>query len=153
MKEKFSALWAFISSQENIIRALYEKISDIEPENEDKLVHSAYLLHNLYSAYEEIFKEISYTFENHIERRSDYHKNLLIRMKMNIPGIRPMLLGETGYLILTELMGFRHVFRHAYNFDISPEKLKSIRTRVLEVMCLINRDIEEFKRFLEENFS
>jgi hypothetical protein len=153
MKEKLTVLWAYITSQQEIIQSLYDKILKIEPVDDDKLVHSAYLLHNLYSAYEEIFKEISYTFENNIEGRLNFHKNLLIRLKMDIPGIRPRLLSESGYSVLGELMGFRHVFRHAYNYDLAPDKLMNIRQKVLESKTSLNQDIEEFKKFLQEHFS
>jgi hypothetical protein len=153
MKEKLSVLWAYITSQQEVIQSVYEKILRIEPVNDDKLVHSAWLLHNLYSAYEDIFKEISYSFENNIEGRLNYHKNLLLRMKIDIPGIRPKLLCESSYIVLGELMGFRHVFRHAYNYDLAPDKLKNIREKVLESKTIIDQDLQEFKKFLQENYT
>jgi len=152
MSEKLAALFAYISNQQKTIQSIYDKISGIEPENDDKLIHSAWILHNLYSAYEEIFKEISYTFENNIEGRADYHKNLLRRMTLDIPGIRPRLLYEKNYAVLLDLMGFRHVFRHSYDYDISRDKLIAIRTRVLECQTTIDQDLTGFKKFLEENF-
>jgi hypothetical protein len=54
MKEKYSTLWAFIANQEEIIRNTISKIKKLEPINEDKLVHLAYQLHNLYSSYEDL---------------------------------------------------------------------------------------------------
>ena len=152
MKEKYSTLWAFISNQEDIIRNIIKKINELKPSNEDKLVHLAYQLHNLYSSYEDLFKEISLTFENNIDRNSGYHKNLLLRMKMAIPGIRPGILSEKSHSILGELMGFRHVFRHAYDYDLSSEKLNILREKVLLHYPGIKKDIKKFKEFLEEKF-
>ena len=85
MKEKYSTLWAYIANQNKSVVKIMQKIKDLEPVNEDKLVHLAYQMHNLYTSYEDIFKEISICFENQIERSSGYHKNLLIRMKISIP--------------------------------------------------------------------
>ena len=153
MKEKFSTIWAYISNQEDTISVIYSKIAELEPLNEDKLIHIAYQLHNLYSAYEDMFKEISLTFENSIERNSGFHKNLLIRMKIPIPGIRPNVLSEESYLVLGELMGFRHLFRHAYNYNLTPDKMEILRKKILEKKTSIDSDINIFKQFLEEGFS
>lgn len=153
MKEKFSTIWAYISNQEDTIAAIYSKIAELKPLNEDKLVHIAYQLHNLYSAYEDIFKEISLTFENSTERSSGFHKNLLIRMKIAIPGIRPNVLSEESYLVLGELMGFRHVFRHSYNYNLASDKMEILRNKILEQKTSIDSDISIFKQFLEEGFS
>jgi hypothetical protein len=153
MKEKFSTVWAYISHQEVVIATIYSKIVELKPFNEDKLVHIAYQLHNLYSAYEDMFKEISFTFENNIERNSGFHKNLLIRMKIAIPGIRPNVLSEDSYLLLGELMGFRHVFRHAYNYNLTADKMEILRKKILDQKTTIDSDIKIFKQFLEEGFS
>ena len=153
MKEKLSTVWAYINHQEDVIAAIYNKIAELKPLNEDKLVHIAYQLHNLYSAYEDMFKEISFTFENNIERNSGFHKNLLIRMKIAIPGIRPSVLSEDSYLVLGELMGFRHVFRHAYNYNLTPDKMEILRKKMPDQKTTIDSDINIFKQFLEEGFS
>jgi len=153
MKEKLSTLWAYINSQEEIIGTLFQKIRDMKPLNEDKMVHSAYLLHNLYSAYEDMFTEISRTFENNIDWNFGFHKNLLRRMNMAIPGIRPEVLSFDSYQVLSELMGFRHVFRHAYNFTLSADRMEVIRKKILDNQETVERDLKEFKRFLEESFS
>ena len=153
MKEKYSLLWAFIVNQEEIIQNIIEKIEDLKPTNEDKQVHLAYQLHNLYSSYEDLFKEVAITFENNMDRNSGYHKNLLLRMKIAIPGIRPGILSDKSHIILGELMGFRHVFRHAYDYNLSSDKLKNLREKVLLHYPGIKDDIQKFKEFLKEKFS
>ncbi len=153
MQEKFSTLWAYIGYQEDTIAAIFIKIARLKPLNEDKSVHIAYQLHNLYSAYEDLFKEISHTFENNIERDSGFHKNLLIRMKIAIPGIRPNVLTEESYLVLGELMAFRHVFRHGYNYNLASDKLEFLRKKILKQKNSIDSDIRIFKQFLEEGFT
>jgi hypothetical protein len=152
MKEKYSTLWAYIENQLAITRNIVSKIKELEPANEDKLVQLAYQLHNLYSSFEDLFKEIAVTFENNIDRSSGYHKNLLLRMKISIPGIRPGLLSENSHSVLGELMGFRHVFRHAYDYSLSEEKLKILRSKVLQHYPGIEADIKNFNEFLEEKF-
>jgi hypothetical protein len=50
-----------------------------------------YQLHNLYCAFEDLFKIVSETFENHIQDKSKYHQELLKRMTISIEGVRPPL--------------------------------------------------------------
>ncbi len=66
MKEKFATLWAYINSQQETIDVIKRRIKRLKPDNDDKLINLAYQLHNLYSAYEDIFKEISTSVENDI---------------------------------------------------------------------------------------
>ncbi len=152
MKEKLSTLWAYIANQEDTIKSIYKKIEQLKPLDEDKMVHLAYQLHNLYSAYEDMFKEIAITFENNIDRNSGFHKNLLMRMKLNIPDIRPSVLTDDSYKLLGELMAFRHVFRHAYNYNLSPDRMEHLRKNIMEHRQIIDIDIERFKNFLEQIF-
>jgi hypothetical protein len=152
MLEKLATLWAYITNQEQVIESIYNKITDLKPLNEDKMVHLAYQLHNLYAAYEDLFKEISITFENNIERDAGFHKNLLVRMKIDIPKVRPKVLTELNYEVLTELMGFRHVFRHAYSYSLSVEKMEQLRAKILAHRNEISSEISTFKLFLSDNF-
>lgn len=152
-KEKFATLWAYITNQEEVIEVVFVKIEQLKPLNEDKMVHLAYQLHNLYSLYEDIFKEIAETFENNIDKSSNYHKNLLIRMKLSIPNIRPSVLSNENYLIINELLSFRHVFRHAYNYTLSPDKMEILRDKILNSKESLKNDFKIFKAFLESKYN
>jgi hypothetical protein len=50
-------------------------------------------------------------------------------------------------------MGFRHVFRHAYNYTLTPDKMEILRKKILDQKANIDSDINIFKQFLEEGFS
>jgi cytosine/adenosine deaminase-related metal-dependent hydrolase len=151
-KEKFATLWAYIENQEELIQNLLDKIELLEPINEDRIVNLAYQMHNLYSAFEDMFKEISRTFENDIDRDSGFHKHLLVRMKIAIPGIRPHVLSPDSYSVIGELMAFRHVFRHAYHYNLSARKLEALKKNILGYKSMMLNDITAFKHFLKENF-
>lgn len=73
-------------------------------------------------------------------------------MKIAIPGIRPGILSDKSHFMLGELMGFRHVFRHAYDYNLSSDKLKNLREKVLSHYPDIKDDIGKFKEFLKEKF-
>ena len=114
--------------------------------------HLGYLLHNLYCALEDVFREVAKTFENQIEDPARYHRELLKRMQYEIPQIRPQLLTSQSYAILNELRGFRHVFRHAYDYELSADRLTQLRNKILRDWETIQRDVDHFTDFLNENF-
>lgn len=142
-------LKAFIQNQSVRIEVLHNKITAIEPSSEDKSVHLAYELHNLYCAYEDLFKEIAKTFENEIENVSQFHKDLLTRMQLNIISIRPAIISGESFDILSELLAFRHVFRHGYNYNLNPQKISALKNRYLENYLHIKKDLENFQIFLD----
>jgi hypothetical protein len=86
----------------------------------------AYGLHNLYSALENCFDQISRTFENHVVDREQWHRELMLKMFLAIPGIRPPVLTEEVRPLLNELRSFRHMFRHSYDFQLDPVRLNAL---------------------------
>jgi hypothetical protein len=86
----------------------------------------AYGLHNLYSALENCFDQISRTFENHVVDREQWHRELMLKMFLAIPGIRPAVLPAQVRPLLNELRSFRHLFRHSYEFQLDPVRLNSL---------------------------
>jgi hypothetical protein len=51
----------------------------------------AYQLHNLYSAFEGMFRVVANHFEKQVPNQTGWYSVLLKRMATNIPGIRPAL--------------------------------------------------------------
>jgi hypothetical protein len=85
-----------------------------------------YALHNLYCALENSFEQISRTFENHIVDREQWHRELLLKMFLAIPAVRPAALPDPLRPLLNELRSFRHLFRHSYDFQLDPGRLNAL---------------------------
>jgi len=86
----------------------------------------AYALHNLYCALENSFEQISRSFENHVVDRDQWHRELMLKMLLEIPGVRPSVLPGHLRPLLNELRSFRHVFRHSYDFQLDPKQLNAL---------------------------
>ena len=84
---------------------------------------AAYILHNIYTALENIFEQISRTFENHVTDPAQWHRELLTKMFLEIPKVRPAVVPVDLRGFLNDLRGFRHVFRHTYEFELDVEKV------------------------------
>jgi len=147
-KGRLSLLRASIKAQGTEIERIFERIEERRRgKGEANLESLAYQLHNLYCAFEDLMKIVADFFENHIDDSAHYHSALLWRMKMPIEGVRPALLSETSYKLLESLRAFRHVFRHAYSYEIDPKKLALVVEDALKLRGLYQRDID---RFLEQ---
>lgn len=83
-------------------------------------------LHNLYNAFEGYFFRVAKFFENNIDKQS-WHRDLLDRMALEIPGVRPAIITNREMLErLDELRRFRHVFRNLYKTKLHPGKVKIV---------------------------
>ena len=117
-KAQLAVLLGFLHGQEEVFSKILRDIEATEPDSSERKSHLGYLLHNLYCALEDLLQEVAKTFENRLEDPARYHRELLQRMHLDIPGIRPRLLHTPGYQLLNELRGFRHIFRHAYDYEL-----------------------------------
>lgn len=152
-KEKLLLLIGYIDSQLNNIIEIYNEIKIQNTKDKKDIVYVGYLIHNYYCSVEDIFIEIARTFENKIDDVSKYHRELLKRMTIDIPGIRPKLLSNKNFNFFDELRGFRHIFRHAYGYTIDSDKIDLLKKKMVEHHEFFLEDLKKFKSFLEENLS
>jgi len=144
-EERLSLLRASIEAQRKEIERIFAKIEERRHGKTVAEVESlAYQLHNLYCAFEDLFKIVADSFENRIEDRTRYHRELLWRMKISIEGVRPALLSEESYRLLDSLRAFRHFFRHAYSYELDPRKVALVVEDALKLRELYQQEIEHF---------
>ncbi len=148
-KESAAFLLGYLRSQKGEIERILEKIKGVEPEGEEWSVYLGYQLYSLYCALEDLFKEIAATFESLIDDMSKHHTELLKRMTIEIPRIRPAVLSKESFTLLNELRSFSHFFIHSYNIELDEERLRSLKARILRGFDRIRSDIETFEAFLE----
>ena len=94
-----------------------------------------FTLHRLYGILENYFLRISKFFENNLT--SDrWRRDLLEKMQLDLPGIRPPLFTEErDYRNAVELMRFRHRFRNLYGEDLDPVKTSEVQKRTLTLIA------------------
>lgn len=85
-----------------------------------------YELNRAYNIIEKGFERVCLAFENHFEKRGDYHERLIERMSLDIPGMRPAFIPPEQRAAMRDLKGFRHVFRHAYDLALKRERLSEV---------------------------
>ena len=147
-----SDIQAEMTAIERIFGTLAPADADLTDNKEAIVV--GYSLHNLYNAFESIFRLVTEAFENHIPDTSRWHSLLLDRMSREIEGVRPRLLSDA----LDELRRFRHLFRHLYRYDLEAEGVAKALTQAHRLRAVCLDDLRDFIAFLdclvdEESFS
>ena len=143
---RIAILKAEIDSHERDIDRIYERIEQrtrIFRQTAEGVDSMAYQIHNLYSAFEQLFETVVHFFENRLEEER-YHIDLLRRMRLEIDGIRPALVSDGAFDLLDELRRFRHFFRHAYTAELNPEKLDDLLGNVRRLREIHRRDVKKF---------
>jgi hypothetical protein len=144
-KERLAVLKADLNACLQEIEGIYTRIEDRKRKTDKAAMESVgYQLHNLYCAFEDLFKIVAETFENHIQDKRKYHQELLKRMAISIEGVRPRLLSQEGFLLLDNLRSFRHLFRHAYSYELDERKLKIVLDDAFTLRKICRNDIDAF---------
>ena len=81
---------------------------------------------------------------------SRWHQELLAKMFLDISPLRPAVLPATLKPFLDELRGFRHVFRHSYDYGLDPAKVAALRDRWLAEGDAVTQALRSFADQLEE---
>jgi hypothetical protein len=83
----------------------------------------AFQLARLYNIVEQMALRIAKAFENNIDDEHGWHMELLRRLSIEIPGVRPALVSTELLADLQDLRGFRHIVRHAYDLILKKDKM------------------------------
>jgi hypothetical protein len=150
MRERFLVLERSARADLRTIDGLYEELGtpDLAAADEEKLIVVAYRLHSLYTAFENLFRNVAIAFENELRERAGWHRELLQRMKLDLLPIRPAVIDELAYDKLDELLRFRHFFRTAYGVPLDPARLRLALDKALELKPLYGPQIERFLQFV-----
>jgi hypothetical protein len=105
-------------------------------------------LHGLYDGLERLFELIALRVDNDLPEGADQHKQLLLQMARDLPGIRPAVISQQTWQRLNDLRGFRHVVRHVYTMNLDPIKLKGLADGSQELLVRLDHELTAFSQFL-----
>jgi hypothetical protein len=104
----------------------------------------AHQLSRFYNVFEQTGLRVAKAFENNIDDERGWHGALLNHLAIGIKGIRPAFIPAELKLPLNELKGFRHVFVHAYDLQLDPEKLALLLKYARQMAEIFPDLIEKF---------
>lgn len=117
---------------ESKYNAVNKKISAISPDEFD-WASLGYSIHNIYNLLESYFLRIAKFFENVLDQ-SQWHRDLVHRMTLDIAGVRPALFSHKLETKIDDLRAFRHLFRNIYQSKLDEEKLQLLNRRVPQTL-------------------
>jgi len=144
------ALRAVIEADLASTARLTESLRDLGmgPFGERDTIAAGYYLHNLYNALENSFDQISRTFENHVKDMSRWHEELLLKMLLDLSPLRPAVVLPSAKPLLDELRGFRHRFRHSYDYPLDAGRVSELTQRWLREGGAVCDALRNFARQL-----
>lgn len=112
---------------------------------------AAHWLEGFYTAVEDLFTRIARTVDQDMPAGEQWHRELLERMALDVPAVRPAVIGSTLAATLDEYRRFRHRARHVYSPPVPEwEKFSHLVAGLPEVMGQLRQSVRDFIRTLEE---
>ena len=108
------------------------------------------ILHDFYSAAENVFKVIARDIDDSLPSHMDWHRSLLTQMSMPLNTRRPRVLRGETVDALDEFRSFRHVFRNVYGFALDPERLHLLLRHFRQTIDRLERDLYAFMGAMEQ---
>lgn len=147
--DKYAILLGYFDKQWAIINKLYMDVIQLNLASWENGYVFALKTQQLFTALEDLFKQIAKAFENHIEDLGSYHRELLIRMSTTIPNIRPALLSNESFVLLDKIRAFRHFIRHGYGCELDEKELNLLQCRLSDHFSMVQNDLLAFRRYIE----
>jgi hypothetical protein len=100
------------------------------------------ILHDFYTGIEKIFEDIAKEIDRRMPTGEEWHSDLLRQMTLDIPGLRPPVISASTEKRLREYLGFRHLFRKRYGFELEWEKMKRLLITIPQVLLQLEKEIQ-----------
>lgn len=97
----------------------------------------AYQLVRTFNIIEQMGLRIAKAFENHIDDERGWHAELIHRLSIEVPGVRPAFYQQPVLAALRDLRGFRHVVTHAYDLQLEKDRLVIVVRHASEAARLL----------------
>lgn len=120
-----------------------------QPHREQELAFLALSLQQLYGCIEDFAYRVSVHINGEVPSGPHYHRELLERVALAIPGKREALFCREALDDLQELLKFRHILRARYAIELDQAKLLAIGERAERVLPILEEDVKRFRARLE----
>lgn len=121
-------------------------------DNSDSGLEScAYQLVRMFNIVEQMGLRVAKAFENHIDDERGWHAELIHRLSIAVPGVRPRLYPPPILSALRDLRGFRHIITHSYDLSLDRERIMIVVRHADELARSLPKLVEEFFKVVTAN--
>jgi hypothetical protein len=107
-------------------------------------------LHAFYTGLERIFRQIGVELDGSVPAGGEWHRDLLQQMAAELPGLRPLALSTETARALNEYLRFRHIVRNIYAFQLDPERVERLTSRLPLVWATTRAELLRFADVLDD---
>lgn len=149
MTSPTEALARAIEEEVERIRALPAESARI-PDLRESLSKRAMasILQDFYNACERIFHRIAADLEGGLPENGGWHRRLLASMATAAAGVRPAVISRELASTLDEYLGFRHVFRNIYGYELEGNRLRRLSQDLPNTAQRLEDELGAFLRWL-----
>jgi len=108
------------------------------------------VLHDFYTGCERIFLRIARDIDQNVPQGERWHILLLEHMETECEAIRPEVISHDLALMLRSYLGFRHVFRNIYGYELQGERLHPLVEDFSKTLDRFQAELRTFVDFLGE---
>ncbi|MCC7201166.1 MAG: hypothetical protein IT393_00645 [Nitrospirae bacterium] len=148
-----SEINAELSNIQRLLNEYSEFLSQYKLVNKYLLRAKASYLTDFYMGIERIFQIIATEIDGGIPRGEEWHKRLLLNMTLEIEGVRPAVISPGLCNSLKPFLGFRHVVRQAYGFQLEEAKLEDLAAQLEKTSKGLSSEIANFCETLKRQVS
>lgn len=123
-------------------RPVIDKMRTQEPEPLE-LMALASILHSFYMGFENIFKRIVSEIDGGFNKTDSWHIDLIESMIESTDKRSAVLTSDTKRR-LRFYLGFRHVFRSHYAYDLNWSKMKNLVFESEDILQRVEKELNEF---------
>jgi len=103
-----------------------------------------------YSGLERLFEIIAKQIDETVPAGETWHKELLLQMTCEQPGIRPGVVSKDNAVLLDEFRRFRHLVRNVYTMNLVPEKIRRLISILPNLWPKVRAELTAFAEFSED---
>jgi len=107
-------------------------------------------LHAWYTAFESILERIARVVEGGLSAGPAYHQDLLRGMTLPLAEVRPAVISRERLPDLSDMLAFRHFFRHAYAISLDEAELRRHAARLQRLHPGVRQDLRAFESVVLE---
>lgn len=106
------------------------------------------ILHDFYTGVERIFRRVAEELNGGVPSGSEWHRQLLKDMELDLPAVRPRVVSSELAHRLDEYLGFRHLFRNVYGFTLKAERLQPLEDELQTLYADLASELRGFVTWL-----
>lgn len=150
MITRFSVLRSRLQAEwHNIHSAAKKAEAAFDASHAYRMDAAALNLYSFYNGLERLFESVARQVDGTVPAGSAWHRELLEQMALDLTDVRPPVLSRESLALLRDYLGFRHVVRDLYTWELDSQKVAELVDKLPTIVAALEADLVQCGRFLD----